>query len=262
MRKSLTKIALVASIGLALAFPLGCSSNDDGGGDDGKASSSSRKAVSSSSSAVISSSSLERSSSSSATLSSSSAVKPSSSSSVETYTVTYNANNGKGAPATQTKIYDVALTLSTTVPTRTGYTFDSWNTEPKGGGESYAPGDEYTDDNDVMLYAQWTATFNCSLNGGTVKIGDQVWMKENLNCNVGGSKCYGEGGEIYDSEINQYFTISNSEIQANCDKYGRLYDWVTAMALPDSCIYSSCHSQIKQKHRGICPSGWHIPSVL
>jgi len=66
-------------------------------------------------------------------------------------------------------------------------------------------------------------------------------MAENLNCNVSGSKCY-----------------NNSE--ANCDIYGRLYNWTTAMNLPASCNYSTCSSQISAKHRGICPSGWHIPS--
>jgi len=39
-----------------------------------------------------------------------------------------------------------------------------------------------------------------------------------------------------------------------------LYDWATAMALPSRCNKSSCASQVGAKHRGICPSGWHIPS--
>jgi len=75
----------------------------------------------------------------------------------------------------------------------------------------------------------------------TVPIGDQVWMAENLNYNVKGSKCY-------------------DNKSANCDKYGRLYDWATAMALDASCNDKECASQIKAKHQGICPSGWHIPS--
>ena len=37
----------------------------------------------------------------------------------ETYTITYNANGGTNAPAAQTKTKDVALTLSSTEPTRT-----------------------------------------------------------------------------------------------------------------------------------------------
>ena len=75
-----------------------------------------------------------------------------------TYTVTYNANGGTGAPAAQTKTHDVALPLSSTVPTRTGYTFADWNTSADGSGTSYAPGASYTANANVTLYAQWTET--------------------------------------------------------------------------------------------------------
>ena len=75
----------------------------------------------------------------------------------------------------------------------------------------------------------------------TEKIGGQHWMAENLNIKVNGSKCY-----------------DNNE--ANCAKYGRLYNWAAAMALPDSCNYKNCLSNPLAKHRGICPSGWHIPN--
>jgi uncharacterized protein (TIGR02145 family) len=55
----------------------------------------------------------------------------------------------------------------------------------------------------------------------TKQIGDQVWMAENMNCNVSGSLCY------------------NNDL-ANCAKYGRMYDWATA--------------------KTVCPDGWHLPS--
>jgi len=55
----------------------------------------------------------------------------------------------------------------------------------------------------------------------------QTWMAENLNYKAINSRCYGDN-------------------PANCAIYGRLYNWATAMA--------------GTKYRGVCPSGWHIPS--
>jgi uncharacterized protein (TIGR02145 family) len=117
-----------------------------------------------------------------------------------------------------------------------------------GGGEDEGGGDK---GNDIKNYK-------------TVPIGTQTWMAENLNYAVAGSKCYGEGGEVlidYDENDNPITKkLSNAEVQDNCVKYGRLYDWATAMDLPSNCNENSCSGQIQSKHRGICPNGWHIPS--
>lgn len=73
---------------------------------------------------------------------------------LKTYTVSYNANGGTGAPAAQTKAHGEALTLSSVVPTRSQYVFDGWSTT-QGGQVEYQPGDSYTTNAAVTLYAVW-----------------------------------------------------------------------------------------------------------
>ena len=72
------------------------------------------------------------------------------------YSVSYDANGGSSAPEEQVKDEGSSLTLTTAEPTRIGYTFTGWNTAADGSGTDYAPGAEYTADDDVTLYAQWT----------------------------------------------------------------------------------------------------------
>lgn len=76
-----------------------------------------------------------------------------------TYTVKYNANGGSGAPGNQTKTHDTALTLSSTKPTRTNYTFMGWATSASGS-VAYAAGASYTNNASITLYAVWKLAYN------------------------------------------------------------------------------------------------------
>lgn len=76
-----------------------------------------------------------------------------------TYTVSYNANGGTGAPANQTKTYGKNLTLSTTTPTRTNYNFKGWGTSASTTTVSYTPGATYTANNGIALYAIWELAY-------------------------------------------------------------------------------------------------------
>ncbi len=73
----------------------------------------------------------------------------------EIYTITYNANGGVNAPASQTKTQWTDATLSSGKPTRDGYVFLTWNTRADGKGTNYAPGAVYSEDRALDLYAQW-----------------------------------------------------------------------------------------------------------
>jgi len=82
--------------------------------------------------------------------------------------------------------------------------------------------------------------------GGTVTIGGQVWLAKNLDVAAEGSKCYNNKA-------------------SNCTKYGRLYDWATAMNLPSICNATLSTSAPEcaistPHHKGICPSNFHIPT--
>lgn len=82
------------------------------------------------------------------------------------YTVSFNANGGSGAPAAQTKWYGETLTISSTKPTRTGYTFKGWATSASSTTVSYASGASYTGNAALTLYAVWQkVTYAVTYNG-------------------------------------------------------------------------------------------------
>lgn len=73
----------------------------------------------------------------------------------ETYTLTYDARGGSGAPAAQTQKLGEVLTVSGTVPQRTGYTFLGWTDEAQGNFVRYVAGDTLSAYDDLTLYAVW-----------------------------------------------------------------------------------------------------------
>lgn len=93
---------------------------------------------------------------------------------------------------------------------------------------------------------------------GAVKIGNQLWMTENLRYlpsvmdPITGSTTdpyyyvYGyEGTNVSDAKATTFYSV-----------YGVLYNWVAAMN--GSAPSSSNPSGIQ----GVCPSGWHLPSAI
>jgi uncharacterized protein (TIGR02145 family) len=78
-----------------------------------------------------------------------------------------------------------------------------------------------------------------------VLIGTQYWLKENLNV---GNSIAGNQTQTNNGIIEKY---CYNDLVANCLTYGGLYQWNEAMQ------YSPSGSKVQ----GICPPGWHIPSI-
>lgn len=102
---------------------------------------------------------------------------------------------------------------------------------------------ESTENNTV----DWVLPFNGNIQYGTltdsrddhsyktISINNITWMAQNLNFETEGSYCFEHSA-------------------ANCSRYGRLYSWDIAMQGEES-------SHVKPSEvKGICPTGWHIPS--
>ena len=114
-----------------------------------------------------------------------------------TYTVSFDANGGSGAPSAQTKNYGTNLTLSSTVPTRNNYEFLGWATSKAradAGTTDYQPGGTYSTEANATLYAAWKRKGSVRVNiGGTWKQGIPYvnvggsWKKGVAYVNVGGS---------------------------------------------------------------------------
>lgn len=93
------------------------------------------------------------------------------------YKISYNANGGSGAPSSQTKWYGQNLTLSSTKPTRTGYSFLGWSTSSSATSATWTAGGTYTANAADTLYAVWKAntyTVKYNANGGSGAPGNQT----------------------------------------------------------------------------------------
>jgi uncharacterized protein (TIGR02145 family) len=70
----------------------------------------------------------------------------------------------------------------------------------------------------------------------TVRIGEQIWMQQNLRVSV-------------DPDSTPITSYVYDGIEELAKTYGRLYTWDAAM-----------NGSTAEKAQGICPDGWHIPS--
>lgn len=75
------------------------------------------------------------------------------------YSISYDANGGSGAPSAQTAWYGETLTLSTTVPTRKGYDFLGWATSSTATTATHNPGSGYKFTAATKFFAVWKLAY-------------------------------------------------------------------------------------------------------
>ena len=74
----------------------------------------------------------------------------------------------------------------------------------------------------------------------------EVWMAENLNFETENSWCGGGSGTI----------------EGDCSVYGRLYMWAASVGkTEDECGFPHKCDLGDGEIRGVCPRGWHLPSM-
>jgi uncharacterized protein (TIGR02145 family) len=113
----------------------------------------------------------------------------------------------------------------------------------------------------VYSNVRYISTKSCSCQGidsvifesqtyHTVKIGNQCWLKENLNAGTMISKTSAPANNAVTEKY------CYNDIASNCNIYGGLYRWDEMMN------YVSSSNTNPSGVKGICPTGWHIPSDL
>lgn len=102
-------------------------------------------------------------------------------------------------------------------------------------------GEDFSDNRDGQVYK-------------SVLIGNQCWMKQNLNYGTYVSSSTGQS-----ANGTQKFCYSNNP--AFCNVYGGMYIWSEIMNGSNSCNgFNEITPQCSVPVKGICPDGWHIPS--
>lgn len=112
-----------------------------------------------------------------------------------------------------------------------------------GGGGPWSCGDALVDSRDSKSYS-------------TVSIGSECWMAKHINV---GTLIAGASNQTNNATIEKY---CYSDTESNCTSDGGLYQWAEAMQYAASCNGTGAppNDACATPVRGICPSGWHIPS--
>jgi uncharacterized repeat protein (TIGR02543 family) len=170
----------------------------------------------------------------------------------DSYRLTYNANGGTGAPGFENRVFGTQNALSSTLPTRNGYTFTGWNIAANGTGTNYAAADAFTMPSaNVTLYAQWTlnssgVTYNAhggsgAPAGANVSYGASVTVSSTVPTYTGytftgwNTRCDGTGTPYSATNV---FTMGASSIELCAQwtpvSYQLIYDGNGGTGVPNA----------------------------
>ena len=125
------------------------------------------------------------------------------------YSLAYNANNGTGAPGTQTAnnqdTTSYTFTISSTKPTRTGYDFLGWADSSTATTAQYSSGSTITlqsSSPSKTIYAVWKST------APTVQGFGGITKMQDMTSTVCNSVAKNAAGQLYDTRDNSTYTIA------------------------------------------------------
>lgn len=131
-----------------------------------------------------------------------------------TYTVTFDANGGSGAPSAIEVPEDDDCTIPDDVPVREGYTFLGWAESADAATAAYQPGDTYTGRVSVTLYAVWQENVLEPTGPEAVFIGNTLVLDGtigiNFYVNVNGDPT-GVTAALSDGSITKTYTVADAE---------------------------------------------------
>lgn len=92
----------------------------------------------------------------------------------------------------------------------------------------------------------------------TIKLNGYMVMAQNLDYGTQVPGMKSTDNQSNDG-VEEKYCYNDSALY--CERYGGLYQWAEALALPSRCNAESCADLVDTVgfHRGICPPGWHLP---
>ena len=184
---------------------------------------------------------------------------------IDSYTIVYDLNGGTGNISSQTKIQDLSIQLTSTVPTKTGYTFVGWGLTNSDQVATYTKGSIYTNNESVKLYAIWNVnSYTCSAGyyldsnatscticeagsycpGGTYNYATSIQGKNVCPSGYGSSAAGSDASSdcYLTTTAGKYIATANSSTQTTC---------TSGYYCPSSTIYYGSTGG-----RTSCPSGY------